>query len=321
MTKAFLTFAGRDYDRTRAIIDGRVSPKGVDLNYLAIDNPDEIFRRMLHNEEFDASELSLSSYMLARSKGRTSLMAIPVFPSRIFRHGYIFCNSDAGIREPRDLIGKKIGISEWQQTAGVWMRGMLQHEYDIPLNKIRWVRQREERQDFPGISSFTIDQLPKGSDINAMLISGEIDASMGAVIPRAIQERSPKLKRLFPDYQRLEVDYYKKTNLFPIMHTVVIRAALLKTNPWIAESLITAFNEAKEIAYQTIRTSGDKVSYVWAKSLLDEQYQVLGEDPYPYTLAQNRKTLETLMQYQVEQGILAEPMKLDDIFINSSRNT
>ncbi len=320
-TNLFLTYAGRNYDRTTPLIDGRVKPVGVSLNYLIIEpDPDEIFRRMISYHEFHASELSLSSYITLRTQGDTSFVGIPVFPSRVFRHSFIFCNKRSGINEPRDLIGKKVGILEWQQTAVVWVKGMLQHEYDIPLEKIRWVRFRPERYKMKPPRKFTIEDTPESDPRTSVerfgraLEDGTIDALFAARVPKEFYQ-GDRIKRLFDDWVDVEKEYYRKTCIFPIMHVVVLRDDVYKPHPWVARSLIDAFTEAKKIAYHTMKEqSGDRTSYVWARKVLEEQLAVIGSDPYPYNVKDNRKLIETLMEYQIEQEIIDHKIPVEELF-------
>ena len=281
----FLTFAGRDYDRTKPLVDGTVEPAGINLNYLVIEDPDQIFRRMISYREFHASEFSLSSFTSLRIQGDTSFVGIPVFVSRLFRHSYIFCNTNAGINEPRDLIGKKVGLVEWQQTASVWLKGIIQHEYDIPLEKIRWIRFRPERYQMKAPKKFKIedtsDSDPRTSPerLGKALADGTIDAAIASRPPAELYE-GRQVKRLFDNYVDVEKAYYKKTGIFPIMHTIVLREDVYNAHPWAARSLIDAFTQAKKIAYQYVQDHGDKISYMWARKTLEDQLSVLGSDPY-----------------------------------------
>jgi 4,5-dihydroxyphthalate decarboxylase len=216
-----MTLATGKSDRTRPLLDGTVKPDGIDLICITLD-PHETFWRMIRYEEFDASEMSMSSYLMAKEAGK-GLIAIPVFPSRAFRHSYIFCNVDSKINEPGDLVGKKVGVPEYQITAALWVRGMLQHGYDISPDKVKWFTEREERLPFTAPKRVHIERIPKGKDLDSMLVKGEIDALIEPTIPSSIAQKSPKVKRLFQDYKRVEQNYYKKTGYYPIMHTVVIR--------------------------------------------------------------------------------------------------
>ncbi len=309
-----LTFACGDYDRTQPLIDGTVKPEGLELNWLTLPHQ-EIWTRMLNHYEFDASELSLSSYLIARTIQKP-LIAIPVFPARAFRHSYIFINAKSGIREPRDLMGKRVGLAEFQQTATVWVRGILQHEYGVSLEKIRWftwVRQERMAIDMPG--RYDVQRIPEGMSPDQLLIEGELDALICASLFPSLLRGHPNVKRLFENTQEVEAAYYRKTGIFPIMHTVSMREELWKESPWIAVSLFKAFQKAKELAYQRMNDpSPYKISLVWFREPIKGQREILGDDPWPYGLARNRKTVETLMDYLYEQGLANKKLEIKEMF-------
>ncbi len=309
-----LTFACGDYDRTQPLIDGAVKPEGLELNWLVLPHL-EIWTRMLNHYEFDASELSLSSYIIARTQGKP-LIAIPVFPARAFRHSYVFVNAKSGIKEPKDLVGKKVALAEFQQTATVWIRGILQHEYGVALDKIHWftwVKQDRMEIEMPG--HYQIQKIPEGAHPDELLISGEVDAMICASLFPSLLRGHPNVRRLFENSQEVESAYFKKTGIFPIMHTVAIREQLWHECPWIATSLFKTFQRAKEIAYQRINdVSPYKISLVWFRGPLKEQQEILGNDPWPYGLEKNRKTVETLAQYLHEQGLIKKKPAIEELF-------
>ena len=309
------TLAGGHYDRTQALIDGEVKPSGAELTYLPM-RPPEIFRRMLRYLEFDGSEMSMSSLLIGREQG-IPLVAIPVFPSRKFRHSYIFCNVDAGIREPQDLIGKRVGAREYQLTANLWIRGILKHEYDVEAKDIRWFTEWEERIPVGTIEGVTVRRIPEGKTLDGMLINGEIDALIWPNIPNSVRRRSAKVRRLFEDYPRVEAEYYKKTGLFPIMHTVVLKRDVYERNPWLAVSLLEAYREAKERCFRQMDDPSAH-SLVWFEACKEEQHRVFGSDPYPYNIRENRKVLETIIQYSVEQGLTKSPFSIEDLFAKNT---
>jgi 4,5-dihydroxyphthalate decarboxylase len=228
MEKIHLTLACWEYDRTRPLQEGKVKVEGVDLTYLPL-HVEETFWRMLRYQDFDAAELSMNSYLMARDKGSPRFIAIPVFPSRFFRHSFIFINTDAGIREPKDLIGKRVGVPEYQITAAVWIRGLLQHEYDVLPSKMKWFtggaedpgREEKIRPDLP--KEVEIQWIGRDRTLSAMLERGELDALICAHVPSPFVRRSPKVKRLFPNFRELEMDYYRRTKIFPIMHAIALR--------------------------------------------------------------------------------------------------
>ena len=319
MNKLQLVFAGRDYDRTRALIDGRIVPDGIDLNYLVMEDPEVIFRRMLDWQEFDSCEFSLSTYISLRANRDSRFVAIPVFPSRLFRHSFIFCNIDVGISKPADLIGKKVGLMEWQQTSAVWIKGILQDEYGVPLEKIRWIRFKGERHSLSNLKRFNVepaaDLNPETADERAgkALEAGEIDALIVARPPPTFRT-GKKIKRMFDDPVEEESKYFSKTGIFPIMHTVVLKSDIYDKNQWVGPSLMDAFKRAKEIGYRYVEASGDRMGAVWVKNLLERQFKVMGRDIYSYGLSENHKTIDTLIRYQLEQEIIDKTIEPEKVF-------
>ena len=231
-----LTFASGPYDRTMALREGAIRPEGIELNYLTM-QPAEIFWRMLQYQEFDASEMSLSNYTTLVSGGNAPFIAIPVFPSRVFRHGYFFINTTKGIAHPRDLKGKRGGVPEYSMTAAVYMRGLLQHEYGVKPSDVEWVQGRIDRLGRKLPSDIRLTQAPAGSELGDLLERGEIDFLMTANNPLAFRRGAPTVRRLFPNYAEEEKAYYRRTRIYPIMHTVVIRRDIYDRDPWVALSL------------------------------------------------------------------------------------
>lgn len=314
-----VTLACGAYDRTEALRIGAVQPEGIDLNFVAIQSPPEIFARMVTNEAFDVSEMSCAHSLIHRAKGDFPFVALPVFPSRMFRHGYIFVNTESGIRNPRDLEGKRVGVPEYSQTAAVWIRGLLQHEYGVDLSTLAWVSGGVNAPGRPD----TLVNWPDGVEItkvrdrplNELLVEGEIDALIGARRPAALG-KDPRLARLFPNYRELEREYYRKTKLFPVMHTVVIREAFYREHKWIAESLYKAFVAAKAWCLEQMKFSSSlRYTLPWLQAELDEMAEVFGADPWPYGLEANRHVLTTLVQYLVEQRLLPKPLPLEELFV------
>ncbi len=257
MRKLPLTLACWDYDRTRALSDGTVPPDGIDLNYINLP-VEETFFRMIRHKEFDCSEISLSSYCVSLTRENPPFIAIPVFPSRFFRHSCIFVSAKSGIREPRDLIGKRVGTPEYQMTASTWIRGMLEDEYGVDHTSVEYFTGGTEQ---PGrIEKLKLDLPPAvrvrpigpKQTLSQMLADGEIDALYTARAPSTFHSRPQDVKRLFPDFMRIERDYYRKTKIFPIMHTVVIRRDVYEKNRWIAQSLFKAFVEAQRLTYEAL---------------------------------------------------------------------
>lgn len=320
MTTLRVTLACGPYDRTEALRTGAARPEGIDLVYVPIQSPPEIFARMITNRAFDASEMSCAHALIHRGQGDFPFVAIPVFPSRMFRHGYIFVNTASGIRAPKDLEGKRLGVPEYSQTAAVWIRGLLQHEYDVSLETIKWYAGGVNAPGRPDVlvnlpdAAVSITRV-KDRSLNEMLVDGEIDALIGARKPAALG-RDPRVRRLFPNYRELEQEYYRKTGIFPIMHTVVIREDLYRGQPWIAESLFKAFVQAKEICVAGMRfSSALRYMLPWLHAELEEMEEVFGGDAWPYGFEANRHVLTTLAQYLVEQRLLPRPVSLEELFV------
>jgi len=241
-----LTFASGPYDRMQALREGAIRPTGIDLTYLTM-QPAEIFWRMLQYKEFDISEMSMSNYLMAASRDDCPFVAIPVFPSRVFRHGYIFVNADKGIQTPQDLIGRRAGVPEYSQTAAVHARAVLEHEYGVPPSAIDWVQGRVDRAGVSLPANIRIEQAPAGRELSDMLERGEIDCLVTGNNPASFRRRSPKVRRLLPNYRELEIAYFKKTKIFPIMHAIGIRRSLVEKHPWLPVSVYKAFLKAKQI--------------------------------------------------------------------------
>jgi 4,5-dihydroxyphthalate decarboxylase len=308
-----ITFAGGDYDRTHALIEGTIEPEGLSLDWQVLPYHD-IWTRMLNRYEFHASELSLSSYLIARTMGKP-LIAIPVFPARAFRHSCIFVNAKSGIREPRDLMGKKVGLAEFQQTATVWVRGALQHDYGVDLEKIRWFSWAKSRMDIEMSRRFDVTQIPPGKAPDEMLATGELDAMICANLFPSMLNGRPEIRHLFEDYPEVEAGYFRNTGIFPIMHTVAMREELWKEAPEIAINLFNAFQQAKLQAYQRLNDlSPYKISLVWFREPLKRQREILGDDPWPYGFEKNRHVVETLMGYLYEQGLAREKIPVEKLF-------
>jgi len=314
-----VTLACGPYDRTEALRTGMIQPEGIALTYVAIQSPPEIFARMLTAEAFDVSEMSMAHSLIHRGKGDFPFVALPVFPSRMFRHGYIFVNTKAGIRTPKDLEGRRIGVPEYSQTAAVWIRGLLQHEYGVDLSTLSWTSGGVNAPGRPDAlvnwpDGLTITKINDRA-LNDLLVEGEIDALIGARRPAALG-KDPRVARLFPDYRALEREYYRKTKLFPVMHTAVIREGFYREHRWIAESLYKAFTAAKSWALEQMRFSSSlRYTLPWLHAELDETAALFGPDPWPYGLEANRHVLSTLVQYLVEQKLLARPLPLEELFV------
>jgi len=310
MHKLELTLACGRYDRTQALIDGRVQPGGVDLTFIPL-RPGETFWRMLNHGEFDVSEMSLSSYTILRSEGDTRFTAIPVFPSRTFRHSAIYLRADSRIERPEDLKGKRIGVGDYQMTAAVWVRGMLTHEYGVKPEDIAWVVGKPIRSIKPP-EGVRLESIPADTTLEEMLERGEIDALVSVMIPKAIGKT---VRRLFGDFRKVESEYYKKTRIFPIMHTLVIKTALYEQKPWLAVSFYRAFCRARDLAYQHMYdTDALTVSLPWIIDDVESTRAVFGPQVWDYSIEGSRPTLDALVSYVDEQKLSRRRMKVEELF-------
>jgi 4,5-dihydroxyphthalate decarboxylase len=319
-TKLHLTLAAGDYESIRALKEGIVAPDGIELTILTDMTAEVRHARMLRERQFDVAELSMSNYMVAKDNG-LPFVAIPVFLHRRFRHGFVFVNTSKGIAKPTDLIGKKVGVGSYHATANLWMRGILEHEFDVPLNRIRWFKEVEEKIPWQAPSGMSIEKIPAGKNIIDMLLAGELDAVIDPEVIWPIATKDSRVRRLFPDYRELEITYFKRTGIFPIMHTTAIRQEIVDKYPWVPASLTKAFEESKKISYKRMENPRI-VPLAWFRSFLEEQEEIFGSDPWVYGLgAANRKNVETLMQYSHEQGLITRKMALEELFIDTTAHS
>lgn len=320
MSKLKLTLACWDYDRTRPLIDGRVQAEGIDMDIKVL-RPREAFPRMLEHREFGASELSLASYVSLKGRGACPFVAVPVALSKIFRHSCIYVRTGAHIKTPQDLRGKRVGTMQLGATGTVFMNGMLQHEYGVAPKDIHWyIGGLDVPTPRPLIplnlpDNIQYEFLPAGKTLENTLTAGELDALFSLFIPSVFQGESPRVTRLFPNYKALEQDYYQRTRIFPIMHTVVIRDDVYREHPWVARSLYRAFCEARDLAVMGLYdTDALRLSLPWLISHVEETWKIFGKDFWSYGLESNRPTLEAIGQYVYEQGFSPRVVKADELF-------
>jgi 4,5-dihydroxyphthalate decarboxylase len=314
MAKLKLTLACGNYDRTRALIEGSIQPEGIELNYIPL-GPGEIFWRMLNNEEFDASEMSLSTYTILRSQGDARFIALPVFPSRVFRHGCIYVNSNAGIQSPQDLKGKRIGVGDYQMTAAVWVRGLLQHEYGVLPEDVHWVTATPVCAGIELPAKVRISHIDPKQNLEQMIEAGEIDVLVSVVMPKALFVEKPLVKRLFANYREVETDYYGRTRIFPIMHTLVLKSEIFQREPWAAISLYKAFVQARDLNYKRLYdTNTLGASLPWLIDDIENARRVFGPEIWDYSIEGSRPTLEAFVAYLDEQNLTRHRMKVEDLF-------
>jgi 4,5-dihydroxyphthalate decarboxylase len=317
-----LTVACCDYDQTRDFMTGAVRADGITITPLVLGSIEEITFRFLKSQgqEWDVSELSFGKYTSITSQGNAPMVAIPVFPSRVHRHSAIYVRADRGIKTAKDLEGRTIGIPEWAQTAGIYVRGFLAEEYGVDLRSIRWVQAGVNN---PGRAEKVELKLPAGihyearadASLSGMLRSGDADAVISARAPDAFIEGGGKVVRLFPDYRAEEARLFKKSGIFPIMHLMTMRRAAFEQHPWIAMNLFKAFDEAKRRSFERVRDfTCARIPLPWAAALADEIVAMCGADPYPYGIEGSRATLDAFCRYCHDQGVTARKMTAADLF-------
>jgi 4,5-dihydroxyphthalate decarboxylase len=312
--KLNLTLACGDYEIVRPLIDGTVEVDGVDLTILTDMDSATRHWRFLRNREFDVAELSSSSYLAARDND-FPVRAIPVFLHRRFRHGFMFINTQKGITKPADLHGKKIGVKTLMTSAILWMRGILEHEYGVPLNSIEWVAELDNDVDVQLPSDLKLRKLPDGQSIETMLAEGELDAVFHSDIIKPFMAGDPRVGQLFPDVKAEEMAYFKRTGIFPIMHVTALRKELADEHPWLAINLYRAFERAKTIGMKRM-INPRIVPLAWYQAAWEEQERVFGPDPWEYGLGEkNRKVLDTLIGYSHEQGLIKRRFTPDELFL------
>jgi len=317
MKKISLTLAVGDYEITRPLKDGTVQAEGIDLTVLT--GMDSITRhwRFLRNREFDVAEVSASSYIVSRDRD-LPFCAIPVFPHRRFRHGFIYINRHKGIEKPTDLIGKKVGVKAYQVTAVLWLRGMLEHEYGVPHQSIDWYADLDEDLDFKPPEGVRLTRVRDDQSVEAMLAEGELDAVLHPDIIEPIVQKDPRVGRLFEQTKAEEIAYFKRTGIFPIMHFVGIKKEIVEQYPWVPRSLAKAFEQAKAVGMKRMRNPR-VAPLAWYQEALEEQEALLGPDPWQYGLTPaNVKNIETLMGYSHEQGLIRRMIPMNELFVDLS---
>lgn len=322
MSKLQLTFACGLYDRMVPLYTGEVEPAGIDLNFIVLDNPRDIFDRMGGGQEFDLSEMSSSETIQRLAAGDDKFVALPVFPSRVFRHGHISINRKSGIKQPKDLEGRRVGVPLYTQTAAIFHRGVLTHEYGVDCSKIRWVQGALNHAGshgsptvLPLLKPVSIETAPADKSLSDLLEEGKIDAIAATAMPKSYR-RNPDIQRLFPNFREIELDFYRRTRIFPIMHLVAIRRQTYEKHPFIATSLFNAFEDSKNRALAKMMETGAlRYMLPWLSTELDEIHEVFKGDPWPYGIEANRPTLEALVAYLHEQHLIAKKLKLEEIFV------
>jgi len=310
-----LTLACGDYEIIRALKEGQVEPDGIDLTVLTEMDSTTRHWRFIRNRDFDMAETSASSYVVAKDQGEP-VTALPVFLHRRFRHGFVFINTTKGIKTPKDLIGRKVGIKSFLVTAGHWMRGILEHEYGVPHKSLHYFAELDEDIEFETPADLKITRLPHDKSVEKMLAEGELDAVIHSSIIKPLAAGDPRVGRLFPDYKAEETAYFKKTGIFPIMHVLGLKQEIVDRHPWVPINMFHAFQKAKAIAMARM-ANPRIVPLAWYREAWEEQEAILGPDPWEYGLTdRNRHTIETLAGYSHEQGLTKRRHSADDLFVS-----
>ena len=313
MSKLRLSVACGDYDSVKALKEGSVEASGLELIFLTDMGPRERHWRLARKMQFDVCEENVGAYFMARERG-DPITGIPVFLHRRFRHGFVFINTDAGIKSPKDLIGKRVGGTNFQPAGNIWMRGILEEHYGVPHREITWIVDRSEDVPFTPPPGLRIEMKTSAKSLSDMLADGELPAMISPTIPRPFAAGDKRIARLFPNYKEIEIDYFRSTGIFPIMHVTTIRQEIVDKYPWVATNLVKAFEAAKLAAYRRV-ANPRMVPLAWVRTAVEEQQDILGRDPWAYGLTPaNRRNLETIQHYTHQQGMIGKLRPLEELF-------
>ncbi|MBI76986.1 MAG: 4,5-dihydroxyphthalate decarboxylase [Rhodospirillaceae bacterium] len=316
--KLELTLAMGDYEIVRALKEGTVEPDGIKLNILTKMDSTTRHWRFLRNQDFDVAECSCSSYLVARDQGMP-FDGIPVFLHRRFRHGFMFINTTKGVKSPKDLIGCKMGVKQFQSSAQLWMRGILEHEYGVPHRSIEWFSELDESIEFEPPKNLKLTRLPNDKSVESMLAEGELDAVLHPDLIKPLVDKDPRVGRLFPNFKEEEISYFTRTRIFPIMHVLGIKREIVEKHPWVPLNLFHAFNEAKDLAMRRM-VNPRIVPLAWYRESWEEQESLLGSDPWQYGMTlDNENQLTKLVGYSYEQGMIRREIPLEELFLPMSQ--
>jgi 4,5-dihydroxyphthalate decarboxylase len=327
LRKRPITIATWDYDRVRAIIDGRVDIEGCDVTYLPL-APEECFHRTYLHSEFEVAEIGFSPYLISLSRGTNDYVALPIFLSRMFRHSAIYIRTDRAIDGPADLRGRRVGVPEFQMSAAMWARGMIEDDHGVPPSAMQWVQGGLEtpgRKDKFPLNlplGFPLSPAPPGRSLNAMLADGEIDALFSARAPSCYGAAGVPVARLYEDYGTAEREYAARTGIFPVMHALGVRKDVLADAPWLPMSLVKAFTAAKRIADEDLfEVTALKIGLPWIGDEALRTRRIMGSDFWPYGVDANRRTLETMARYSFEQGLATRLLTVEEMFAPTTLET
>ncbi len=321
MSKLPIMIACNDYDRVQPIRDGSIQVEGCETNFLTLVS-EEIFERAHHGAQFDVCEMSMSRFMIRKSRGDDAYVGLPVFISRSFRHNAIYIRTDRGIKEPADLRGRLVGVPEYQMTAAFWARGILADEYGVQPSDIRWrnggleTPGRQEMVKLTLPADVELKSIPQDRTLDELLAAGELDAIIASKRPKCFVNGHKHVARLFPNFRQVEQAYYRKTGIFPIMHLIGIRRELAERHPWLAPSVYKAFDAAKRAAIPRLAEVGvNHDTLPWLQAEVEETKALMGDDYWPYGVAANRKSLDAMLRYMSDQGLVARPLTIDELFV------
>ncbi len=317
--KERLTLASGTYDVTLPLINGQVQADGIDLNVLSnFETVDHIFRRMLYHSEFDISEMSLASYTIALDRGDRRFVAIPVFLNRHFIHKSFYCLRDSSIKSVQDLVGKSIALPSYQNTRWVWARGILEDQYGISPDQIKWFAEHPERIELNLPDGVELNLLPEGMGASQALENGTVDSILYFARPWIVNNK--KIVKLFTDSRQEDINYYQKTKIFPPMHTVIMKREIFERSPWVAPSLMQAYQASKDLCYQRVKKSGISggSTTIWMYESSLDQAAILGDDPYKFGMKENTHTLDVLFEYLLKQGLISSKPEVTDLFAKNS---
>jgi 4,5-dihydroxyphthalate decarboxylase len=327
MNDLLVTYGGIDYlDRLPPLLDGTVKPSGISLRIVPFTEPLDLFRRVVRHSDFDAAEMSFSTYANLVSRGDDRYIAIPFFPSRSFRHGDIYVHRDSGISHPADLRGKKVGIPQYQMTAAVWQRAFLQYDYGVLPREIRWYTGgltspgQLEPNAIPNLPGVTIDLIPDTKALEGSLAEGDLSALFSPNRPAALLDGSGRIRRLFPNYREVEQEYYRRTGFFPIMHLIVIRRSLYQEHPCVAVSLFQAFAQAQRLGWERLRGPGaPRIILPWLTAEIEATTALMGPNHWKQGFAENYTILATMCRYHYEQGLSERRLTPEDLFARETQ--
>lgn len=315
-----ITLACALYDRMQALYTGEVKAEGIDLTFRVEDFPRKLFDHAMAEKSFDVCEMSSSDFITRHVAGTNPFVALPVFPSKMFRHGNIVINTKSGIRTPKDLEGKRVGVMRHTMTAAVWIRGHLQNDYGVDLKSIRWLEGSINSPGMHGVPTIH----PPGWDITVnrsdrslsqLIDAGEIDATIGTHLPDS-RKTNPDVQRIFPNFREVEREYYRNTGIFPVMHLIAIKREVYEKNPSIAKSLYDAFEKSKRAALVRMHNySALRYMIPWLPDEIDEMERVFGDDPWTYGVEANRSTFETMIRFMVQQDMLKKAPTVEELFV------